>query len=154
MTTSNCCKFRILDSGDVVIMRNLLVLFGREFEQNDIYTKSQPDDEYLSELLGSETFIAVVAIMGDKVVGGLAAYVLKKFEQKRSEVYIYDLAVSYQHRRQGIATGLINQVRKIAAVRRAYVVFVQADHDNPPAIELYSRFGTRENAVHFNIEPE
>lgn len=28
------------------------------------------------------------------MVGGLAAYVLPKFEQERSEVYIYDLAIT------------------------------------------------------------
>ena len=37
---------------------------------------------------------------GDEVVGGLAAYELRKFEQARSEFYLYDLAVSEAHRRQ------------------------------------------------------
>jgi len=33
-------------------------------------------------------------MMEKTVVGGLAAYVLEKFEQQRREIYIYDLAVS------------------------------------------------------------
>jgi aminoglycoside 3-N-acetyltransferase I len=40
------------------------------------------------------SFIAVVAFKGGDAVGGLAAYELKKFEQERSEIYIYDLAVA------------------------------------------------------------
>jgi len=41
----------------------------------------------------------------------LAAYELRKFEQERSEVYIYDLAVASAHRREGIATALIERLK-------------------------------------------
>jgi hypothetical protein len=39
-------------------------------------------------LLHSRTFIAVAALSEARVVGGLAAYVLAKFEQARTEIYI------------------------------------------------------------------
>ena len=51
---------------------------------------------------------------------------LPKFEQERSEVYIYDLAVAVAHRREGIATALIMELKRIASLRGAYVIFVQA----------------------------
>lgn len=54
------------------------------------------------------------------VVGGLAAYVLPMFEQERSEVYIYDLAVDDAYRRRGIATALIRGLQRVAAERGAY----------------------------------
>ena len=85
------------------------------------------------------------------MVGGIAAYELKKFEQRRSEIYIYDLAVAATHRRQGIATALINELREIAATRGAFVIFVQADRGDAPAIALYSKLGTREDVLHFDI---
>ncbi|MGH8168420.1 MAG: GNAT family N-acetyltransferase, partial [Woeseiaceae bacterium] len=83
----------------------------------------------------------------------LAAYELIKFEQERSEIYIYDLAVAAAHRRQGIATALITELGKIAAARGAYVVFVQADLGDTPAINLYTKLGTREDVLHFDIAP-
>ncbi len=83
--------------------------------------------------------------------GGLAAYELKKFEQPRSELYIYDLAVAAAHRRQGIATALIHALQKIAAARGAYVIFVQADAGDEPAVALYSKLGSREEVLHFDI---
>ena len=49
-------------------------------------------------MLGSDSFIALAASKGGEVVGGIAAYELKKFEQPRSEIYIYDLAVAAAHR--------------------------------------------------------
>jgi aminoglycoside 3-N-acetyltransferase I len=84
-------------------------------------------------------------------VGGLAAYELRKFEQERSEIYIYDLAVAATYRRQGIATALILQLKKVAAARGAYVIYVQADLGDGPAIELYTKLGAREDVLHFDI---
>ena len=74
-----------------------------------------------------------------------------KFEQKRSEVYIYDLAVLESHRRQGVATALIEYLKPLARNRGAWVIFVQADHGDDPAISLYTKLGVREDVLHFDI---
>ena len=66
-------------------------------------------------------------------------------------VYIYDLAAAKEHRRQGIATALIRELEEIAAARGVYVLFVQADLDDAPAIALYSKLGIREHVLHFDI---
>ena len=70
---------------------------------------------------------------------------------ERSEIYIYDLAVAETHRREGIATALIQELKKIAAARAAYVIFVQADLGDAPAIALYTKLGAREKVLHFDI---
>ena len=75
-----------------------------------------------------------------------------KFEQERKEIYIYDLAVVESHRRRGVATGLIGELRKIASERSVYVIFVQADTEDGPAIALYEGLGAKETAYHFDIE--
>ena len=142
-----------LSSDQVSTLRAMLDLFGREFEDVPTYSRRRPDDAYLSRLLGSETFIAIAAFQDDAVVGGLAAYVLPKFEQARSEIYIYDLAVAGTHRRQGIATAMIDHLRRTAADIGAYVIFVQADYGDDPAVALYTKLGTREDVMHFDIEP-
>jgi aminoglycoside 3-N-acetyltransferase I len=133
-------------------MSVMLTLFGEEFDEVDTYGANRPDDDYFRGLLDSDTFIALAALKGDDVVGGLAAYELKKFEQPRSEIYIYDLAVSVAHRREGIATALIEALKSIAAKRGAYVIFVQADYGDDPAIALYTKLGIREDVLHFDIE--
>ena len=134
-------------------MRELLHLFGEAFDQQDIYTGHIPDNNYLTNLLGSETFVALVALWDHHVVGGLAAYELKKFEQVRSEFYIYDLAVASAHRRKGIATALIQQLKRVAKDRGAYVMYVQADTgpEDAAAIALYDKLGVREQVLHFDI---
>ncbi len=135
-------------------MRSLLDCFGEGFDDRETYCAAQPDDDYLATLLSSECFFAVAAIEAGRVVGGLAGYELRKFEQPRSELYIYDLAVREAHRRHGIATALIERVRRMARDRGAWVIYVQADLGDDPAIALYSGLGSREDVLHFDISPE
>ena len=146
-------RVRALGRDDVAAMRGMLAMFGTAFEDVHTYTARQPDDAYLASLLSSATFIAVAAFAGSEVVGGLAAYVLPKFEQARAELYIYDLAVDEAHRRRGVATALIEELKSIAAARGIYVIFVQADHGDDPAIALYTKLGVREDVLHFDITP-
>ena len=140
--------------GDLELMNGLLTMFGAAFDEVDTYGGNRPDAAYLQQLLGSDAFIALAAVQNGEVVGGLAAYELKKFEQPRSEMYIYDLAVAEGFRRQGIATALIHELQRIAAARGAYVIFVQADYGDDPAIALYAKLGAREDVLHFDIPVE
>jgi len=149
-------NLRQITSDDVPLMEELLTVLGAAFEDVETYTGNRPSAKYLQRLLGSSDFIALAALKHGGVVGGLAAYELRKFEQERSEIYIYDLAVLSMHRREGIATALIEELKKIAVARGAYVIFVQADTgvEDEPAIALYTKLGTREEVLHFDIALE
>jgi aminoglycoside 3-N-acetyltransferase I len=151
--TSPLPAIRRLGVRDAAVLRAVLDLFGRAFEEPRTYSGNQPDDAYLERLLASETFVALAALEGAQVVGGIAAYLLPKFEQARTEMYLYDLAVEPSHRRRGIATAMIREAQRVAAQRGAWVIFVQADVGDEPAIALYSRLGKREEVLHFDIAP-
>ncbi|GBO55524.1 hypothetical protein APA_3675 [Pseudanabaena sp. lw0831] len=135
-------------------MEELLAVFGEAFDEVATYSSSRPSGAYLKRLLSSDYFIVIAALKNGTIVGGLAAYELQKFEQERSEIYIYDLAVAAEHRREGIATALIQELKKIAIARSAYVIFVQADIGDDPAIALYTKLGEREDVLHFDIAVE
>ncbi len=129
-------------------------LFGRVFDESETYCDRRPSPAYLKSLLSSESFIAFAAKKAEKVVGGVVAYELKKFEQERSELYIYDLAVDNSYRRQGVATALIEAIQATASKRGAWVVYVQADQGDAPAIALYSKLGRKEDVHHFDLPPK
>ncbi len=135
--------YRQLCAEDARTLKQLLEVLGEAFGDMDAYHSAVPRDEYLRSLLTKPHFIALVAVANDKVVGGLAAYVLEKFEQERREIYIYDLAVQEQHRRRGIATKLIDELRHIARERGVYVIYVQADKVDSAAIKLYESQGKK-----------
>jgi aminoglycoside 3-N-acetyltransferase I len=140
-----------LTPADLPHMRQLMLMFGEAFESPDTFSKAKPDDAYFRRLLAKDDFIALVTIKDDAVIGGLTAYVLEKYEQEQSEIYIYDLAVQKAYRREGVATALIKHLKTVAAVRGAWVIFVQADLGDDPAIALYTKLGTREDVIHFDI---
>jgi aminoglycoside 3-N-acetyltransferase I len=152
MMTSFDYAYRQLTSADVALLKDLLRVFGEAFDEIETYQRSVPSDDYLAELLKKQHFIALVAVNGEEVVGGLTAYELDKFEQDRREIYIYDLAVAEGHRRRHVATSMIDELRRIASARSVYTVFVQADLEDGPAIALYQSLGTKEIAYHFDID--
>jgi aminoglycoside 3-N-acetyltransferase I len=140
-----------LGRDDVALMEAMSTMFGEAFGDPRTHAEARPGADYLRRLLSGDSFVAIAALSGEAVVGGLAAYELRKYEQERSEIYLYDLAVAEGHRRQGIATALIAELREIARERGAWVVFVQADPGDDAAIALYTRLGTREDVLHFDI---
>jgi aminoglycoside 3-N-acetyltransferase I len=153
MPMDEMAEIRRLTRADVARMQELNALFGDVFEDPASYCADPPDPAYLADLLGKDHVIAVVALADGAVIGGLVAYELDKLERARREIYIYDLAVLPAWRRRGVATALIRHVQDLATQRGAWMVFVQADHGDDPAIRLYESLGTREEVLHFDIPP-
>ena len=46
---------------------------------------------------------------------------------------------------------MIQELKRVAAARGIYVIFVQADHGDDAAIALYTKLGVREDVLHFDI---
>lgn len=132
-------------------LKALVRVFGEAFGELDTYQKAVPSDEYLRSLLSTPQFVALVAIAEGEVIGGLAAYVLEKFEQERREIYIYDLAVQERHRRKGVARGLLHELKRVARQSEAYLIYVQADKSDRAAIRLYESVGHKKDVFQFDI---
>lgn len=140
-----------LRAADLAPMRSLNSLFGEVFEDVDSYAAHTPSDEFLTRFLADEDHIVLVARRGGEIVGGLVAYVLDKFEQERREVYLYDLAVSTAHQRNGIGRRLVEELRTVARDAGAYVVFVQAD-EGDEAVKFYESLRPSENLRTLNFD--
>lgn len=142
---------RFTSSTPLQRLHALLDVFADAFDDFENYRSARPNQAYLSRLLANDSIIALAAGDGERVVGGLVAYELHKLEQARSEIYIYDLAVSPAFQRRGIATALIDELQALARDRAARVIYVQADYGDEPAIALYTKMGQREDVMHFDI---
>lgn len=147
-------KIRRLGPNDRAAVRALNALYAAAFDDQETYRPDRPDDRWIARQLGKDAIILLVAEEEkDRVIGGLTAYELPKLEATRSEIYLYDLAVDERHRRRGIATALIGELQHIAADTGSWVVFVQADYGDDPAIALYTGLGAREDVMHFDLPP-
>lgn len=147
-------KYKKLGIDDLACLRSLNEVFAFAFDEVETHLSKKPSDQYLLKLLSQDHFISIVAFSDHLVVGGLVAYVLEKYEQERSEVYIYDLAVDEKFRRQGIARQLINELKTVAKEIGAWIIYVQADRIDEPAIKLYQSMGRQEEPFHFDISVE
>jgi aminoglycoside 3-N-acetyltransferase I len=137
------------------LMPSLQTMFRKAFCDEQGWSRQRPDAAYLEKLLNKPDVFVIAAVTQMQgigfVVGGLVAYALQKIEQPRSEIYIYDLAVDEAHRRQGIATALIEALQPLARDCGAWVIYVQADYGDEPAIALYNKLGVMEEVMHFDI---
>ena len=88
---------------DVPLMDAMRAMFGAAFEDEATYLGKPPSADEARAWLAREGVIALAAVEDGAVIGGLVAYVLPKFEQARSEIYLYDLAVDAAHRQRGAA---------------------------------------------------
>lgn len=145
-------EFTRLEAGQSAELRELNRFFASVFPDPDLLVRPEPNPAEDDRWLATDANVALVARHDRRIVGGLVAYRLDKIEG-RSEIYIYDLAVAEGFRRRGVATRLIAEVQAIARACGAWVVYVQADYDDPPAIALYEKLGTREEVLHFDISP-
>jgi hypothetical protein len=69
-----------LTNADVARLKELLRVFAEAFGEMETYQRSVPSDDYLAQVLAKQHFIVMIAVKGEQVVGGLAAYELDKFE--------------------------------------------------------------------------
>jgi aminoglycoside 3-N-acetyltransferase I len=141
---------RRLGEDDVAAMQAANRLFADVFGE-EAYDGQPAGEGHLRKLLADDRFIALTAHVGEELAGALAAYELVKFEAERSEIYIYDLAVLERYRRRGVATALIEALQPIARDKGAWVIYVQADPPDAPAVALYDKLGIREEVFHFDI---
>ncbi len=78
---------------------------------------------------------AQVCAVGKKVVAVL------QWRQVGREVEIFDVAVDSGHRRQGIATVLLESVLNLAKDRGAKAFFLEVRESNASALSLYRKLG-------------
>jgi len=136
---------RRLGRGDRTAARDMFAMMADVFGE----AREPLGDDYIDSLLGHETFWAFAAFVGPDVVGGLTAHLLPMTRSASSEVFIYDLAVRPTHRRQGVGSRLIRELREAAAGAGITEIFVPADNDDEHALDFYRAQAAIESPVTF-----
>ena len=92
---------RQLAPGTLALLGEMLTVIGEAFHEVKTYGDRRPSADYLKRLLRGDSFIALAALKDERIVGGLAAYEFRQFEQEHSETKICDVTVAVGHRRTG-----------------------------------------------------
>lgn len=102
------------------------------------------DDELMpariEHFLNDESHILIVACRDGRVIGQLTA-MLHRHPDSPGDIYVDNLGVAPQYRRQGIATKLVERMLDTARELGCRDVWLATDIDNEAAAALYRRTG-------------
>lgn len=93
------------------------------------------------ELLADERTFFLVAFDGDAPVGFVLAHELPRRHAPRAKLFVYELGVEETHRRRGIATRLLQELRRLGRAGGIETAFVLTNASNAPAMALYESAG-------------
>ncbi len=139
---------KLLSTDDLDPFVELLHVFEKVFE---LKKAPLPSRKHLLHVMKSPGFFCMVAISDQKVIGGLTAYTFEQYHSTQPIGYIYDLAVLAASQRKGIGSSLINAFNDHCKSLGYQEVFVQADKDEPHAVEFYRHtpITEEEKVAHF-----
>lgn len=127
-------------------LRQLSQVFGHVFED-----ERSVNEGNLTQILGDSHVYPLGAFAGETLIGGLIAYEFLLMDGRR-EFYLYDIGVLPEFQKQGIGTGLIEELKKEAQKRGVKTIFVEAGADDETAVAFYRSLNEEELLVrHFNI---
>lgn len=97
------------------------------------------DVEHLKTFV--ESRILLVAKDGDAGCGVLRAHILPRYDSKGAEILLNEIDTLPTYQRQGVATILIEALKRIAKEIHASEIWVPTNHSNTAAINLYQKCG-------------
>jgi aminoglycoside 3-N-acetyltransferase I len=126
-------QFRRLLSSDRDLASRTFAVMADVFEE----PHEALSGDYVDALLAKSGFWSVCALVDDRIVGGVTAHTIPMTRAQASELFIYDVAVHANARRQGVGRGLLAELRAWAAEEAVHFAFVPVDNEDDEALDFY-----------------
>ena len=97
--------------------------------------------EYAKSLLANEANYLIVAEGAGQLLGFVWAYCLARLDQRRPQLFIYEVDVAEAHQRGGVGTALLEYVCELVNRLHLMEAFVLTSSTNADAIGLYTKTG-------------
>lgn len=98
-------------------------------------------DEYAARLLENPLNFLLVAECDQQPVGFVWGYLLQRLDRDNRQLFVYEVDVLPDARRQGVGTSLMNFVAAYTIEHRLMEAFVLTEPENTDANSLYQRTG-------------
>ena len=134
--------------GDEEIVRRLSLEDAR-FEEDDVEPRARLPHtvESARAFLSIETNVQLAAFDGDQPVGQLLAYELIRRHGDGKMVFVYEIGVRDDYRRQGVGRSLFEALQAICRERGITRSFVITNERNRTAMAFYRALGATRNAT-------
>jgi ribosomal protein S18 acetylase RimI-like enzyme len=97
--------------------------------------------EYATQLLANPLNFLLLGEHERRAVGFVWGYLLQRLDRDQHQLFIYEVEVSPDARRQGVGTSLMNFIASYTKEHRLLEAFVLSDSDNSAAHGLYRNTG-------------
>ncbi len=95
----------------------------------------------IEKFLSNENNYLIAYIENDKILGFVLAYTLQRYDGRAEMLYLHEIDVAETHRKQGIATKLMNELKEIKDKNGYDKIFLVTNKSNDAAISLYESMG-------------
>jgi aminoglycoside 3-N-acetyltransferase I len=131
-----------LGNEDIALARALFYFFQLDDGITDPIT---PSDKYIKTLLAKDNFHVVVALQNEMLIGGLTGYELEMYKEEIKEMFLYEIAVKNDYRKNGVAKALIEFLKQLCITKGIKEMYVGTSTNNNAAIKLYQSTGGQED---------
>ena len=97
-----------------------------------------PAPEYLKRFLFRPDNVLVVATIDGVPVGFLLAYLLDRADRDQQMMFLYEIGVAESHRRRGIGTRMITELRAICWAQNVMKMWVPTGRSHVAATRRYA----------------
>jgi len=115
---------------------------------NQTFKKGEPDGksgdwnlENVKEFVKISDNIFLLAYFDNQIAGMISAYKLQRMDDKKSELFFYEIGVVKDFRQKGVGKALIEELKKTAKEMNVTEMFVLTNKSNIPAMKLYTSTG-------------
>lgn len=99
------------------------------------------DLENCQKFIANKNNYLFIAKLDNIFCGFLTAYTLLRLDKLNPEIFLYEIEVNRNFRRQGIGKQLIQKLQEIAQKIKAKEIFVLTNASNTAAVNLYKSTG-------------
>ncbi len=137
-----------LGKNDVTLAGKLIAMFNEVFEEKKTAAVKKA---HLQNILNNPAFIALVALDGNTVIGGITAYELPMLSSEKPEIFIYDVAIKSEYQRKGIGRKLMAALLALGKEKGVSEIFVAAHTADNHALKFYRSLGGKAEKVNMFV---
>jgi len=100
--------------------------------------------DYLRDFLEEDKNILILALEDHSPVGFALAYLLDRVDRNQTMILFYEIIVSPIHRRHGLGTKMVNELKRIGHDLNVMKIWVLTNKSNTAAVGLYESTGARQ----------
>ena len=139
-----------LQEGDEALLAEVIeLLIPEEEREGNLASQS-----HLSQALSNPSYYFIVCLIDSTPAGYLSAFRFPNIDQDNFQVYLFEIEVGEPYRRKGIASGMIEELKRQCQADNVSLIWVGTDLANTAAQRTFDKAGAeriQETYIEYNI---